>query len=217
MHPPEIEVVAEPGDLAQVLAARRQKLAQDLESGAGPEVGLVFKDEYIRVFRDPVKFPNGKFGTYLRIEECSLRNGISGVVVVPKLGEKVFLHRIFRHPTRSWEWEFPRGFLEPGYSPEEMARRELAEETGLIMDRIEEIGSVFSNTGLFAGKAKAFVIEVKKPADRSAPEAGEVIGELIGFLPAQVWSMIRDGEIRDGFTLSAISLALAKGLLTPPA
>ncbi len=212
----EIETVHQRDELAQVREARDQQLAKNPNTGAGPELGLVFADEYIRVFRDPVKFPSGKFGTYLRIEERAIQNGVVGVVALPMLGERIFLHRIFRYPTRSWEWELPRGFLEPGHSPQEMVQRELAAETGLSAERVEELGFVFSNTGLLAGGAKVFLVQVKEVSGRPAPEEGEVIGELAAISPTKLWSMARHGEIRDGFTLSAMSLAVSKQLLPPP-
>jgi 8-oxo-dGTP pyrophosphatase MutT (NUDIX family) len=49
-----------------------------------------------------------------------------GVVVTD--GTRILLG----HATRSPRWDIPKGIAEPGESPEQAARRELAEETGLI-------------------------------------------------------------------------------------
>jgi 8-oxo-dGTP pyrophosphatase MutT (NUDIX family) len=38
----------------------------------------------------------------------------------------------FRHPTRSWKLELPRGGMQSGETQEEAALRELKEETGFI-------------------------------------------------------------------------------------
>ena len=179
-------------------------------------LGTVFEDEYVRITRDPVQFSEGKFGTYLRIEERSIQEGVSGVVVLPTMGESIFLHRIYRYPTGSWEWELPRGFLETGMTPEETARHELAEETALAVESQKEIGSVFCNTGLFAGRVKVFVASVKQTGKGASPEAGEVIDKLISVSAAKLWAMVANGEIRDAFTLSAMSLAVAKNVIHPP-
>lgn len=213
----EIRLVSISAEVAKALEARAARLRNLGLSDSDAHLGVVFQDEYVRIVRDPVRFPSGKFGTYLRIEECAIQNAVAGVVVLPKLGEQVFLHRIFRYPTGSWEWEFPRGFLEPGFSPEQMVKRELAEETGMSVAGVEEVGFVFSNTGLLAGGAKVFVVQVRDGAGRPAPEEGEAIGELVVVSPVKLWAMARNGEIRDGFTLSAMSLALSKQLLPPPA
>ena len=53
----------------------------------------------------------------------------AGFVVFRRVAEKrvylILLHRSGRH------WGFPKGRLEPGETPEEAARRELCEETGI--------------------------------------------------------------------------------------
>lgn len=223
MNPPprksaanEIRRVSGAGEIAKALEARRDRLKrlglEKLDDG----LGTVFEDEYVRIVRDPVQFSEGKFGTYLRIEERSIQDGVSGVVVLPKLGDKIFLHRIYRYPTGSWEWELPRGFLEPGLTPEATARHELAEETGLTVETVQEIGAVFCNTGLLAGRVKVFVASVKETGKDASPEASEVIEKLISVPAAKMWAMAANGEIRDGFTLSAMTLAVAKNLIPPP-
>ena len=213
----EIRPVATPAEAASAIASRRALLQRRQLLFPAEETGVVFEDEHIIIHRDPVGFPGGKFGTYIRIHERAIQNGVAGVVILPKCGEDVFLHRIYRYPTRSWEWEFPRGFLEPGHSPEDMVRQELQEETGLTVATIEELGLVLSNSGLLSGGVKAYVVQTQATAGKPAPEAGEVIGELRRVSPARLWSMAKAGEIRDGITLSTMSLALAKQLLAPPA
>ena len=116
---------------------------------------------------------------------------------------------------RSWEWEFPREFLEPSHSPE-MVHRELAEETGMAVEKIEEIGFVCSNTGFACRRAKAFFVQVKETSGRPMPEDGEAIGELIAVSPPRLWAMVGNGDVRDGFTLSTLRLTLAKRLIPPP-
>lgn len=49
-------------------------------------------------------------------------------------GSEVLLARRPGHVHLGGYWEFPGGKLEPGESPEQAARRELLEETGLALD-----------------------------------------------------------------------------------
>lgn len=54
-------------------------------------------------------------------------------------GEKLLLNREFRLALGAWVYNFPAGLMEPGETPEESARRELKEETGLDLVTIQDI------------------------------------------------------------------------------
>ena len=54
---------------------------------------------------------------YLEIRE--------GVCILPLCGGDILLQRQYRYPVRSWQWELPGGFIDPGETPEEAAVREL--------------------------------------------------------------------------------------------
>lgn len=54
-------------------------------------------------------------------------------------GEKLLLNREFRLALGAWVYNFPAGLMEPGEKPEESARRELKEETGLDLVTIHDI------------------------------------------------------------------------------
>ena len=56
---------------------------------------------------------------------------VTGVDILPIVGEKLVLLRAYRHPLGRALWEVPRGFIDENESPAEAALRELAEETGL--------------------------------------------------------------------------------------
>lgn len=53
-------------------------------------------------------------------------------------GERILLNREFRMATGNPVYNFPAGLIEPGEDPEESARRELFEETGLSLVRIDD-------------------------------------------------------------------------------
>ncbi len=59
----------------------------------------------------------------------------AGCVVL--YGSDVVLRR-----TRSGDWVFPKGHLEPGETPREAAVREAAEETGLAVEIIRPLGEL---------------------------------------------------------------------------
>ncbi|MGP3928192.1 hypothetical protein [Streptomyces sp. 8N616] len=68
---------------------------------------MVYEDAYVMLLRDPVRFPDGRTGTYIRSVSAMQE---PGCVVLPLLGGEVVLLEHFRHATRSWHWEVPRGF-----------------------------------------------------------------------------------------------------------
>jgi 8-oxo-dGTP pyrophosphatase MutT (NUDIX family) len=209
---PPIRRAVTPDEIGRSQEGRRRRLSK---LGLPPEDGLgeVFADEYIRVSRDPVLFPDGLAGTYLRIEERVSSNGVTGVVVVPGSARGLLLQRTYRYPTQSWEWEFPRGFLDAGKTPVEMARRELREETGFVALSAKSLGRVKPNTGMFATVAEVFWVEIAEQPGAHDREPGEVTMALQMFAPDEIWKMVADGQIEDGFTLSAITLAAARGLI----
>lgn len=54
-------------------------------------------------------------------------------------GDKLLLNREFRLAVGDWVYNFPAGLIDPGETPEEAARRELKEETGLDLVAVRDI------------------------------------------------------------------------------
>jgi ADP-ribose pyrophosphatase len=211
----EIEVVTEPAMRADI--AKERGVFVDTGDAYSNGLGIVFEDKYVLVVRDPVRFPSGATGTYLRIFERSGLDGASGVVVVPVRNGEIFLRRVFRHATRAWELECPRGFRNSGESPEQSVRRELEEELGIAARDVLPLGQVMPNTGLLASAVDSYVAYLQNGDPDSRPEAQEAFGEIIRVSPAELRHLISTGEIRDGITLAAIMQADARGLFVAPA
>ena len=186
------------------------QMAQWLESKSMPakwaHVGIVYRDQYRMILRDAVRFPNGLLGTYVRI----VRNGVPGVIVFPIYQGQILLIRHFRHSTRTWHIEVPRGYGEEGSSGEENARRELKEEIGATISRLVSLGQAYPDTGAFSEYNTFFYAEVET---YGAIEADEAIVELLPTPIPEFERMIRENEIEDGFTITAYGLARARGLL----
>lgn len=209
----EITIIDEASEIQKIVDTRRE-LATNL--GLSEEIaktGLVFEDEYILVYRDPVKFPSGKLGTYIRVVERESQDGPSGVVILPMCDGQIFLNRIFRHSTSSWEVEVPRGFMEKGLNLKECVEKEIHEEIGLGIKNLIYLGQIKPNTGLLSGYAEAFFAELDAGEQKPNPESEEVFGETLRLSSEDLYSWVRGGKISDGFTLSAILLAECLGLL----
>ncbi len=188
------------------------KMAQLLESKGMPaewaRVGIAFRDQYVFMLRDAVRFPGDFVGTYFRL--IGEEDYPPGVIVLPFYQQQVLLIRHFRHATRTWHIEIPRGFGKKGLSSEENARRELEEEIGAQPSRLISLGQTYPNTGMTSECDELFFAEVESYGN---VEIEEAIAELLPTPVPEFERMIRDNEITDGFTLAAYARAKLKGLL----
>ncbi|SFC07715.1 NUDIX hydrolase [Butyrivibrio sp. YAB3001] len=75
---------------------------------------------------------------------------VDAVVLImhDETGEKILINKEFRMAAGAWVYNFPAGLIDPGEEPQESARRELKEETGLDLVSIEDwIGESYSAVG----------------------------------------------------------------------
>jgi len=61
------------------------------------------------------------------------------LILTDEGGERLLLNREYRMAMAQWIYNFPAGLIDPGETPEESARRELREETGLELIRIDDV------------------------------------------------------------------------------
>jgi len=109
-----------------------------------------------------------------------------------------------------WHLEIPRGFGLKGLSNEENARRELIEETGAVITRVESLGQAYPNTGAASECNEFFYVEI---ASYGSPDAHEGISELLLVTVEELESLIRNNAINDEFTIVAYTQAKLRGLL----
>lgn len=169
--------------------------------------GLYYEDPWIFLVRDIVRFPDGRAHTYHRI---ILRGGEHGAVILPRLHERYVLLRHFRHGSRSWSWEIPRGGPEPGRSTAELALDELAEEIGARGEAPARLGIIKTNTGILTASMHVYLVEL---VSLGVGRAEEGIGETRLATLEEIDTMITRGEIVDACTLSALYLARLTGSL----
>ena len=74
------------------------------------------------------------------LEELQNRKADSVVMILTdEPGERILVSREYRMAMGQWIYNFPAGLIDPGETPEESAKRELWEETGLELVRIDDI------------------------------------------------------------------------------
>ncbi len=199
--------------LNEILAWQEQKRVE-LVNKAQPiewaNIGIILNDPYILVLRDFVEFPGGRKGGYFRVlNQADLRGG-QGVVVLAEMNKKFLILHLFRHPTRSWSYEVPRGFGEPGVLAEEQAKNEIREEVSGEIDKLVDLGIYYSNTGLEGNKVKLFYAILKSFGE---PAKEEGIDNILWVSLAELEDMIANVKITDGFTIAAYTRAKLRGLI----
>jgi len=195
-----IKLVLDADEMELAKAALAEKYPQ-----YGPDataLGMIFDSPYYVVVRDAVRQPNGNYGGYIRVFNAPDRP--EGVVILPTMGDDVVLTREFRHPVRGWRWQCPRGFGDPGETGEQAAGRELEEELGCKSISIEHLGDVEPDSGSLAARPRLYRAEIEK--FEAAGLGDEAIAEAKKFSPSALKTLIAEGNLVDGPTLSALAL-----------
>ena len=61
------------------------------------------------------------------------------LILTNEEGDKILISKEFRMACGHWVYNFPAGLIDPGETPEESAKRELWEETGLELVSIDDV------------------------------------------------------------------------------
>ncbi len=138
--------------------------------------------------------------------------GITGIVVVPFVEDKVGLVRVFRHAVGQSGWEVPRGFVDEGETPAEAALRELEEEAGLScgIENLVDIGCVAPDPGILDARIQCFAVNNCSLSGKvSENEFGHYDFRL--FTLQETKQLIQNGEIQDSVSLAAYCCNQMKG------
>ncbi|MFI6515305.1 NUDIX domain-containing protein [Spirillospora sp. NPDC050679] len=168
---------------------------------------VVYENRWMTVTEDQVERPDGSHGIFGVVHRPHF------VVVVPAEGNGFHMVEEFRYPIGRRTWSFPQGTLPDRAEgePEEVARLELAQETGLRAGKWRRLGFLNSSHGTSGQGFNVFLA--------TELEQGEHDREIEEQDMRQAWvsraefvEMVEDGRITDDSTLAAYALLLIKGL-----
>ncbi len=226
----EIEVVLHPDKIKKIENQVRLRLIakghSESESSKWSTVGIVEEDNYWMWVRDAVTFPSGVHGTYDRILWKSSLDGPAGVVLFPVLAtKKIVVNVNYRHATRSWEIELPRGQRHLAEPPEKSAARELRDETGYLPSKCILLGTVAPDSGTLVTQNSVFYMEVNHSGEASREYSKAIIhnpsfskeelkqGLVKGYIEILIKGSLVKVHCRDASLAYSILLAEEKGLL----
>jgi ADP-ribose pyrophosphatase len=195
-----MEIIVDPIEIAAWENKRKTSLEEIDRPKSWTNIGVVYEDRYIIILRDLVKLPSGKLDTYIRLFNRSELEGGKSVVVLPLYKNKIVLLEQFRHPIRSFQFELPRGFGESNLPAAQNAIKELIEEVQAQIEHIEDIGTIFNNSGIEGNSIHIFLAKLSGLGE---PQIDEGITNYIFITKKQFENMIIKGKIKDGFTITA--------------
>jgi ADP-ribose pyrophosphatase len=168
---------------------------------------IVYSNKWMKIREDQIKRLDGSLGLYGVVDKPDY------ALIIPKEDNYLVLVEQYRYPVEKRYWEFPQGsWEESSIEPEELAKAELKEETGLIANSIMNIGYLYQSYGHSSQGFNVFLalgLE-QKEKELEIEEQGMISKR---FSINEIEKMIIEGIIKDNASISAFCLARLKKLI----
>lgn len=165
----------------------------------------VIDSHFLRIRKDTVELPNGNV-----IPDYYVRESAGFVMIFALTREqRVVLTRQYRYGSDSIGLELPAGMLERNEDPADCARRELLEETGHTVARIEPLGTYAAEPVRSTARAHLFLATGAHATHEQRLDPTEHIDVETASLD-DFAAMLRDGRIDNLASLAAGYRALAE-------
>ncbi len=164
----------------------------------------VYRNPWTSVREDVIERANGQRGIYGVIDKHP-----ASIIIpldVTAEGDFVYLIEQYRYTVGGRYWEFPQGGWEqPDVVPEELARGELKEETGLTAKKMTHLSTLQIAYGVMNQKHHVFLAEGLKMGVPD-PDAEESDLRVQRVSVAALEEMMVDGTIVDNCSIAAWGL-----------
>jgi 8-oxo-dGTP pyrophosphatase MutT (NUDIX family) len=162
----------------------------------------VYRNRWMRVREDEILRSNGERGIYGVVEKHD------AAIILPIEQGRVWLVEQFRYTIDERALELPQGGWEMEVeNPEELARGELKEETGLEAAQMVHLGELWIAYGFTRQKQHVYLATGLTHAEKEPDREEHDI--VVRSVPVEEFEeLMRSGKIRDGCTLAAWGLYL---------
>jgi 8-oxo-dGTP pyrophosphatase MutT (NUDIX family) len=162
----------------------------------------IYRNPWMRLREDEILRSNGHRGIYGVVEKDE------AAIIIPIHEDRIWLVEQFRYTIQERVWELPQGGWEMEIDdPEELARGELREETGLEAAKMTCLGATWIAYGFTRQKQHVFLATGLTQAERE-PDPEEHDMEIHCVPVVEFEEMMRQGRVQDGCTLAAWALYL---------
>ena len=162
----------------------------------------VYRNHWMRLREDRILRSNGEPGIYGVVEKDD------AAIILPIDHDRVWLVEQFRYTIEERALELPQGGWEMEIAnPEELARGELKEETGLVAAEVIHLGTLWIAYGFTRQKQHVFLATGLAQSERE-PDAEEHDLIVRSVTVEEFEQMMLDGKIRDNCTVAAWGLYL---------
>jgi 8-oxo-dGTP pyrophosphatase MutT (NUDIX family) len=175
---------------------------------ASPEIktlatSVVYADDWTLLRKDDIERADGSRGTYAYVDKRDF------ALVIAAENGGFHLVEEYRYPLRRRGWSFPQGGFphdESGTAPE-LARIELAQETGLRAAEMIHLGAFAAGHGMTTQYCQSFLATGLTPGPNDLEP--EELGLVHEWRPRERFEeMIGEGLIVDDSTIAAYALLL---------
>ena len=157
----------------------------------------IYRNPWLRLREDQIERTNGARGLYGVVEkdDCA--------IILPIEDNSIYLIEQFRYTIQQRALELPQGGWETAnVDPEELARGELREETGLSAKNMTRLGEMWIAYGFARQKQHVFLATGLTPGETDRdPEEHDLVLRKTSI--AEFEEMILNGTIRDDCTIAA--------------
>ncbi len=165
------------------------------------ETRQIYANEWIAVREDQVIRPDGNPGIY-SVVETRIATGV--LALTPNLD--VYLVGQYRYPTDVYSWELVEGGTDEGEEPLDAAKRELAEEAGLIAHHWHTLADGIQVSNCISSELGVIFIATDLEETEPNPDGTEQL--LVKRVPfAETLAMVDTGQITDSISIMGILMA----------
>src|ERR1700683_404999 len=129
------------------------------------------------------------------IKRAIVQHPGSAVVMPVDAKKRVLLVRQYRLPVLKYLWELPAGRVDPGETPLQAAKRELAEETGYRAKKFQKLAVFYPSPGFLAEKMTIYLATGLTEGKKTPMEDERI--QMRWFTAKEIDGLIRSYKIID--------------------